>query len=328
MDKQFFIELLHKYRLGTATDEEREFLKSYYKLFDREPDVLSSGTAEQQEKIREGIKNGIWKNIEVQDLADNARSVRRMWISRFSAAAVLAIVLSGGLYFFRAPPVKEAATMISGTGPGKTHRLIRLADGSTVIVSAGSKLDYPSSFDGSMKREVYLEGAAYFDIKSNPLKPFIIHTGKVKTTVLGTAFEIKAWPLDVDITVTVSRGKVKVDDEKKELGILRPNQQIIYTKAGGRSFRRSVDALSYISWKDQDLLMDDITVQEAAELLEDRFKVQVTFSDEEISAKRFTTTLLKEETLEQVLTGICEFNGALYQYDKEKASVLISSNRR
>ncbi len=325
MDKQSFIDLLHKYRLGIATEEECEFLTSYYKLFDREPDVLSLMTAEHQVILKDVIKNGIWENIEVREQGNNARSARRMWIRRYSAAAILAIVLSGGLYFFNTYPVREAVSLVSGTGPGKTHRLIRLADGSTVIVSAGSKLNYPSSFDGSIKREVYLEGAAYFDINPNPQKPFIIHTGKIRTTVLGTAFEIKAWPLDANITVTVSRGKVKVDAEKDELGILRPNQQLIYMKDEGRSIRRSVDALSHISWKDQDLLMNDITVQEASELLEDRFKVQVLFSDEVIRTKRFTTTLLKKETLEQVLTGICEFNGALYQYNKEKALVIISS---
>lgn len=325
MDKQSFIDLLHKYRLGIATEEECEFLTSYYKLFDREPDVLSLMTAEHQVILKDVIKNGIWENIEVREQGNNTRSERRMWIRRYSAAAILAIVLSGGLYFFNTYPVREAVSLVSGTGPGKTHRLIRLADGSTVIVSAGSKLNYPSSFDGSIKREVYLEGAAYFDINPNPQKPFIIHTGKIRTTVLGTAFEIKAWPLDANITVTVSRGKVKVDAEKDELGILRPNQQLIYMKDEGRSIRRSVDALSHISWKDQDLLMNDITVQEASELLEDRFKVQVLFSDEVIRTKRFTTTLLKKETLEQVLTGICEFNGALYQYNKEKALVIISS---
>src|SRR5690606_2859673 len=114
-----------------------------------------------------------------------------------------------GIYFTIQSPHRENKMVINSVNSNE-HRLLHLPDGSTVIVGVGSKLNYPSSFDSLRTREVYLEGQAYFDIRHNPQKPFIIHTGKVATTVLGTSFNIKAWPEDQDITVTVTRGKVRV----------------------------------------------------------------------------------------------------------------------
>ncbi len=85
-----------------------------------------------------------------------------------------------------------------------------------------------------------------------------------------------------------------------------------------------VNADSNMAWKKQDLLLDDVTVGEAAKLLEDKFDVNISVSDSEIETKRFTTVFLRTESLEQVLRSICEFNGALYEYNKEKAIVTIS----
>jgi ferric-dicitrate binding protein FerR (iron transport regulator) len=325
MDKHLFIELLQKYRLGKATEEECQFLSSYYELFDQEPDVLALLNADQKEALKANIKTNIWDSIDHQEQLDSRRQVRKLWMQRFSIAAVLLVLLSTGLYFLNIAPATKA--IIAKNEPAKSQRLLRLADGSTVIVSAGSKLNYPSSFDGLNKREVFLEGEAYFDIKHDASKPFMIHTDKITTTVLGTAFNIKAWPADADITVTVTRGKVKVDEQQKLLGFITPNEQIVYNKAEGSSSHRVLDAPVQLAWKEQDLLIDDVTVGEAAELLQERFKVKIKITDEQIRTKRFTTTFLKGESLDKILKSLCAFNGAVYQYDKEKASVVISSEK-
>jgi ferric-dicitrate binding protein FerR (iron transport regulator) len=205
------------------------------------------------------------------------------------------------------------------------NRVIFLPDGSTVILSPGSKLNYPSSFDGMQKREVFLDGQAFFDIKHNATRPFIVHTGKIETIVLGTAFNIKALPGEKEITVTVKRGKVKVIDENKELGIITPNQQITYNKEKVSSDIKVVDSDSYLNWKEQDLLFDNLTIAEAAKLLEEKYKVEIVISDSSISSQRFTATFTKNDTFEQALKSICVFNGVNYKYNKEKSAVIITN---
>lgn len=206
----------------------------------------------------------------------------------------------------------------------KENRIIFLPDGSRVILSAGSKLNYPSSFDGMDKREVFLDGEAFFDVRHNPTKTFVVHTGNLATAVLGTAFNIKAINGEKDIVVTVKRGKVRVSDNNKVLGVITPNQQITYDKQKIISEVTTVSNENYLNWQDRDLFIDNLTISEAAKLMEERYKVQISISDPEVKSLRFTTTFPKNEKLEQTLNSICLFNGLTYSYDKEKAFVAIS----
>ena len=114
---------------------------------------------------------------------------------RWVGAACLLLVLSSTAYLLLSRQKQQEVTSIPlpfRTPPSVSYiRYITLPDNSSVVLHAGSKLQYPVSFNGN-SREVTLWGEAYFDITSNLAKPFIIHTGKVKTTVLGTAFNIKS----------------------------------------------------------------------------------------------------------------------------------------
>ncbi|MFC0772903.1 FecR family protein [Terrimonas alba] len=182
-------------------------------------------------------------------------------------------------------------------------RYIRLQDGSTVLLNEGSQLDYPADFPKD-KREVTLSGEAYFDIRPDAKRPFIVHTGKVNTTVLGTAFNIKAYPEQKQITVTVTRGKVKVGDNKKIFGVIVPNESIaVNTEINSFRLER-VNADEALSWKKQYLVLDDISLEEAAVLIGNRYHVNISFSREELENCRISATFLNNENLEQVLTVV------------------------
>lgn len=329
MDKPYFLEILHKYQRGYATKEEIQFLLTYYNLFDKEPDLLALLDEAQKEKLKSDMQAAIWLNIKsYEHKTRKVRFINRGMI-KIAAAILLPIGIVGIVLMLTRQSVVQTKDIVQINNivqfnKHKEHQMLHLPDGSTVIISAGSKLNYPSSFDSMTKREVYLEGQAYFDISHNAAKPFIVHTGKIETTVLGTAFDIKAWPANADVTVTVTRGKVKVGDQHKILGIITPNQQITFNKKEAKAIQKTIDTRPYLVWKEQDLFFDDVTVAEATKLLEDRFNVRIYFNDESISSKRFTTTFLKDESLEQVLNSICEFNNASYNYDKVKAKVTIS----
>ena len=182
-------------------------------------------------------------------------------------------------------------------------RYIRLQDGSTVLLNEGSQLDYPAGFANN-KREVTLSGEAYFDIRPDAKRPFIVHTGKINTTVLGTAFNIKAYPEQKQITVTVTRGKVKVGDNKKTFGVIVPNESIaVNTEINSFRLER-VNADEALTWKKQYLVLDDISLEEAAVLIGNRYHVNISFSKEALENCRISATFLNNENLEQVLTVV------------------------
>jgi ferric-dicitrate binding protein FerR (iron transport regulator) len=109
------------------------------------------------------------------------------------------------------------------------------------------------------------------------------------------------------------------------LGVITPNQQITYDKINRNIIQKVVNAPEYIEWKEQDLLLSDVTVAEAAMLLESRYEVEILINDDSIRSKRFTTIVRKGETLDQILRSISEFNEAVYQYSDDRSSITISS---
>lgn len=214
-------------------------------------------------------------------------------------------------YAARLPPTKEVVehTIKISDIPKPNHKLIHLQDGSKVLLNNNSKLDFPESFSGNT-REVTLSGEAYFDIQKDSSKPFIIHTGKVKTVVLGTAFNIRAYPDESAVTVTVARGKVKMESEKKILGIIMPNQQISFNTSANEAVQNEVLAESVITWNQRDLVFNNITFAEAAEMIIKRYKVEIYFTNNKLKNCRFNASFLDENPLDQVLKVICDLNNA------------------
>ncbi len=327
MTKKYFSELLEKYLKHEASEEECELLIKHYNLFESEQDVFDSLSRNQKDDIRNEVESRIWDEILTDEISlkEVSSSNYKRLVGIVSLAAVFFLIISFGAYFFQTEPAKQT-NVISRLTDVKQNRLIQLPDGSIVILKPGSRLNYPSSFDGLAQREVYLDGQAYFDVKHNSLKQFIIHTGKLKTIVLGTAFEINAWSDGVSIQVIVSRGKVRIEDQnKRTLGVITPNQQISYDKNNRSIVQKVVNASEYLEWMEQDLFLSDVTVDEAARLLEGRYKVKILINDDSIRSKRFTTIVRKGETVDQILKSISEFNEAVYQYSDDRSSITISS---
>lgn len=321
-----FIELLQAHLAGKATPEEYNSLMQMIKsgqydnlLKQRIGDSLlhDQPTANMDVNRAQDILYRIL-NSEKQTaklIPVNRPLRRRYWYVAAAAAMVIITLTIWGLAIknnTKQSPVAATEKKVLDPAPQTNgKRYIRLHDGSTVLLNEGSQLDYPSEFAND-KREVSLTGEAYFDIKSDPQRPFIVHTGKVNTTVLGTAFNIKAYPDQKQITVTVTRGKVKVGDNKKTFGVIIPNESIAVNTTINTYKLEKVNAEDAVEWKKQYLVLDDISLEEAAVLIDNRYHVNISFSKEELKNCRISATFLNNESLEQVLTVVAGVINAAY----------------
>ncbi|HEY0897026.1 MAG TPA: hypothetical protein VGE15_10790, partial [Sphingobacteriaceae bacterium] len=167
MKKQSFIKLLRKFLNGKATPEEERFLISYYTLFESEPDVVSVMTKEQQDELRQSIFSGVTDKIGLEE-APVIPFYKR--IPYAAAAAIVLIAGLTGIFFFQLniPDAPHTTTFSNGT---PANQLVNLADGSSILLSPGSRITYPISFTNLQSREVTLDGEAFFDIKKDPSKP-------------------------------------------------------------------------------------------------------------------------------------------------------------
>jgi len=312
MDKGRLEFLFYRYISNRCTDAEKsEFLE-----------LVHNSTHD--EELRD-LLDVLWREVPPKAMSENSVEriledivgerppsvyVSRVFLWTRIAASLAFIALAGVAVYLHSSSTKNQYSLAASTpSPLADTRFIKLADGSTVVLNEGSKLDYPAEFSSS-SREVRLTGEGYFDIAHDSNRPFIVHTGKLKTTVLGTAFNIKAYPGESDITVTVTRGKVKVSDDKKVLGILNPDQQITFNTSLERSEQKPVNSHAVAAWIEKDIFFDDISVAEALEQLEKRFQISVDLQNDKILGCRFTATFVRGEDVEQILRILCDFNKA------------------
>lgn len=245
-----------------------------------------------------------------------------------AAASIIALIAIGRKFFFNEKniievPVVEQNTIAENTSidfSGK--QLIHLPDGSTVLLNDNSSLKYDQKSFNAKTREVTLTGEAFFDIKRNEEKPFIVHTGKVQTKVLGTAFNINAKNSSKNIEVTVARGKVQVGDTEKVYGVITPNQQIKVNKSTLSFEQNNIKAAIVTEWKNNYLILDDINMAEAVTLIAQKYKVSISISNDKIKNCRITASFLNEEDLDHVLKVICSVIETEYRYNKAGAIII------
>ena len=249
---------------------------------------------------------------------------KRRFPWQYAAAVVLVVAIAGFLWFFQTyehkPNLITSEPALSATSTQTGSRLMVLSDGSTVRLNMGSGLEYEVGFSDTL-REVHLTGEAFFDVKHDPERPFIIHTGNIRTTVLGTAFNIRAFPDEEAVTVTVVRGKVRVGDERESKAVLAANQQLLLNRRSRELKQQTVNTEEAIQWTKSDFILDNITFGEAEAIIEARYGVDIVFDNVQLEQCRFTATFYQDADLEQMLTAICMVNKATY--DRAGENVII-----
>ncbi|MEL7588780.1 MAG: FecR family protein [Prolixibacteraceae bacterium] len=185
--------------------------------------------------------------------------------------------------------------------PLSSKTYIELGDGSKVWLNNGSKLKYPSRFNGK-NRKVFLTGEAYFDVASNKKIPFIVGTENIDIKVTGTAFNVMAYPDDPVIETALVEGEVVLykRGSSKSFKIMAPDEVLKYNTYQHTYTVDSGNVGKHISWKDGMLTFKNDAIEQVAQKLARWYNVDVSFSD--IKAKEFTyTATFADESLQQVL---------------------------
>lgn len=236
------------------------------------------------------------------------------------AAILLILILSGvGIYFTvskkesEGTSVKELASKTITREVPKGNKLsIALNDGSRVKVNSGSKISYPSQFDKGY-RDIYLEGEAYFEVVKDSLRPFRVITSNVITKVLGTAFNIKAYPNSGKIKVVVEHGKV---ESKSDIGLamLEAGEMVTVSHEKGVFSKSKADLEKELAWIDNTITLDKASFTETIEILEKWYGVTFIVSEDVKKIEGRITGKFKNATLMDVLEGL-DFSTKLgYQF--------------
>ncbi|WP_184543199.1 FecR family protein [Mucilaginibacter sp. FT3.2] len=248
------------YKTENLTPNDRSWLADYLKgdiseLYLIALEGFSKDVLEKKIMLNEYASGEMLKNIHerITKTPQQVFPMRKLLLKMALAASVAAVFCTG--YVFRKqldnwidPVTYQETVALNGE-----LKMISLSDGTTICLNAGSRLSYPDKFKQNT-REVTLTGEAFFKVAHNSSKPFIIHSGKINTTVLGTSFNVKAYEEDKAIKVTVVSGKVGVIAKgvtvKHPPVLLTPNMQLVYTKTNETLVAQKIDDASLvISWQ-------------------------------------------------------------------------------
>jgi len=247
----------------------------------------------------------IYDRVKQQTKANTCKRLSFMQFFYRCAAALLLPLLALSAYFLvqttrsNQPIYAAVAEIVEQSG---MQSRITLSDGSVVTLKDGSRLNQKDNFNRAT-REIVLEGEAFFDIAHNPDRPFIIHTGRVRTTVLGTVFSIKAVPGESSITVTVVEGSVKVEDGPRLLAILEADQQFIYGIELEHLQETSIEL--EIGWRSHEIIFRNMTFGDVVQELAVRHGVNIVIQDEELRQRRISALLDGRNSVDALLESLC-----------------------
>lgn len=231
---------------------------------------------------------------------------------------LLSIVFS--FYMYRKSIDKEAIAFIEHYVPAGKREQVVLPDGSHVWLNSGTLLIYPTSFSRE-NREVYLAGEGYFSVEKHEKHPFIVKTRTLQVEVLGTKFNLSAYPEAIRMITTLEQGSVKVSlhNELSSSFLLKPNEQLIYTPETGMVEQMIVRATDYSDWREGGLLFKGTPFDDVLKKLEQVYGIKIHLQTSTYHANRLTIHFNKNESLENVMSLIKEMiPGLEYRIDDKE----------
>lgn len=279
------------------------------------PDIVPA-----EEKM-EGV---ILERIQQEINQGNERS-GKVFGRRIVAAIVASVVLVAGFfgYQYMGLPFDETVTpqKLVNTSSTTSPAFLVMEDQSKVWINSKSTIRYPSRFSPN-KREVTLNGQAFFNIAKEKKRAFVVHAGELDIKVLGTTFDVKSYPEENETVITLLAGKVEVSLAGDNQHTLLPNQQLIFDKTTKMVTLRSIDANHYDTWRDGEIIFTNLPLVMIAKGLERKFNK--TFIIENKLKNRLITLKLKNGGLTEALEILSHSANLSYSVTGEK--VIIKQN--
>jgi transmembrane sensor len=215
------------------------------------------------------------------------------------------------------------------TNTGTSERIISLADGSRITLSPNSSIHYARLFNAD-KREIYLDGNAFFEVAKDASRPFYVYSGNVVTKVLGTSFRIIAEEKSGNVTVAVKTGKVTVFRQvagasraNSDQYILTPNEQVVFNNEKNKPVKEGINDSSLLinnAPAPESFVFEETSLNTILEKLAFTYAVDIQW-DKTKNAKCLITASLDGETLYNKLDFLCKVTGASYRIENYKVYI-------
>jgi ferric-dicitrate binding protein FerR (iron transport regulator) len=269
--------------------------------------------------------------LDANKFNQSKHKIRRI-VFRIAASFLLPVGIGYLTFCFFQKNIKPEPIVYNEiTAPLGSKTTIQLGDGTKVWLNSGSKLKIPQRFVGNY-RQVELTGEAYFDVKKDPSHPFIVKTSKLNIKVLGTTFDVKAYPEEGTIETTLVNGLVTITKTNQSLNdknavYLKPKQRATFVKETGTLMlaesekklvkkeikinvdkkreekmicTKNVDTEPFVAWKDDKLVFKNEDFESLCVKLKRWYGVEINIKSEALKKYHYTG-ILQKETINDVI---------------------------
>lgn len=199
------------------------------------------------------------------------------------------------------PEVRQKTSLNVLVVPKGKYTRLELGDGTQVWLNSGSKLSYQVPFSPD-KREMALEGEAYFKVSHNASRPFVVHVKDLEIKVLGTEFNVNSF--GPSIQTALIKGKVNLQSGSHSIRLM-PGELGLYKGLDGSLEKNEADLKVYTAWKDGEIYFNNNSLDEIASRLEREFDLHFSFQDESLKNLHFTIDMPRnEDVVEKILNNI------------------------
>lgn len=296
--------------LEESSENRRMLEQIYYTLFvgDR---IAAMNAADTEASLRK-FKAAVREHEERKEKRRTALSLRWRRSLTVAAAFLTGIIVAGGLTWGLLAN-KLSDYVIATTGGQRAQTV--LPDGSKVWLNGSTQLTYHHSF-WSSKRQVSLSGEAYFEVNHNKRAPFIVNSGRIKTRVLGTKFNVRAREEEKRVVTTLLQGSVRVESPKTEEDgiLLRPGQTLDMDATTYHSrlieYGKPADVLLWIKGR---LTFNQSSLLTITGTMEKVYDVQFIYEDDLLKSEQFTGEFSTDNTPDEILNILMHTNHFNYR---------------
>lgn len=240
--------------------------------------------------------------------------MNRNWL-KYAAAVVLLIVSVSTTYWMTLlHTLKQPVEMVELYVENGETREILLPDSSRMWVNSGTTVIYPTDFRNMSSRTVYLSGEASFKVYKDKEKPFIVNTSSVNVEALGTVFTVKSYSGEEYTTATLEEGSIQVSlkENLNESYILKPSEQLIYSRSDKNIQLTTVDLSSYKLIRKGYIIFENVSFKELVSSLEKKYNVKFQYNATKYENDLYCVKFSPDETIEEVMNILNKLIGIKY----------------
>jgi len=279
--------------------EMQQCIEKHWQLLE---DDLKESDLGQLERLLENIhlKTGIQPSIPVARIK-KLHNKKRINLLKIAAALLFPVLIYSSFQHFRKPGSPESSNLLMVEQTDGETRHFFLPDSTEVWLNSSSRISYPQDLGKAKVRLVNLSGQAYFKVFHDATHPFIVQTPRIDIRVLGTCFDVSAYPDEQFIYSTLEKGSIALLNKNgKQLEKLVPGEQAVFNLKTSSLQKEQVKTEEYTSWKSGKLIFRDSGIAEVAKKLEHRFGCTITISPELLHENPTYTFTIHKENLEEI----------------------------